>query len=134
MGAPLILQDTDVLIDLQRKHPAAIAWAESLLDESYIVSGVTAMELAAGSRNRTELQSALRVISQLPIVHLSEQDHERALELLARYVLSSGLSLPDYLIAAQAMQRNCTLMTFNLRHFQVVEGLSCRAPYARAKS
>lgn len=37
----------------------------------------------------------------------------------------------DFLIAAQALNRNATLYTFNLKHFGAIPGLDARAPYAR---
>lgn len=55
----------------------------------------------------------------------------RAYELLAAHRLSSGLSIPDYLIAAMALSRSVRLYTFNLKHFQVIAGLDVAAPYLR---
>jgi predicted nucleic acid-binding protein len=55
----------------------------------------------------------------------------RAYELLAAHRLSSGLSIPDYLIAAMVLSRSARLYTFNLKHFQVIAGLDVDTPYTR---
>ena len=54
-----------------------------------------------------------------------------AFQLLLTHRLSSGLNIPDCLIAATALSRNARLYTFNLKHFQVVPELDVAQPYAR---
>jgi predicted nucleic acid-binding protein len=48
--------------------------------------------------------------------------------LIAAHRLSTGLSLPDFLIAAQAIHHSTTLFTFNLKHFAAIPGLDAKAP------
>ena len=51
----MMLLDSDVLVDLLRKHPPAIAWFDALdEDEELVVSGVVVMELIQGRRNKAE--------------------------------------------------------------------------------
>lgn len=45
------------------------------------------------------------------------------------YFLSHGLLIPDALIAATAVEEGLTLFTRNLRHFQMIPGLTAIAPY-----
>jgi predicted nucleic acid-binding protein len=58
-------------------------------------------------------------------------EFEQAYALLARHRLTSGLSIPDYLIAAMALSHSARLYTFNLKHFQVIAGLDAQTPYTR---
>ena len=50
----MIVLDSDVLIDLLRKHPPAMAWFDALQeDEELMVSGYVVMELIQGCRNKS---------------------------------------------------------------------------------
>ena len=42
------------------------------------------------------------------------------------------LGIPDCLIAATALARSARLYTFNLKHFQAIEGLDVHSPYTRS--
>ncbi len=60
----MILLDSDVLIDLLRKYPPAMAWFDALQeDEELMVSGYVVMELIQGCRNKVEQD---RVRRELP--------------------------------------------------------------------
>lgn len=53
----MILLDSDVLIDLLREHPPAVAWFDALnYAEELAVSGYVVMELIQGCRNKVEIQ------------------------------------------------------------------------------
>jgi hypothetical protein len=54
------LVDTDVLIDVQRGHPPALAWFAALLDLP-AVPGFVIMELVQDPRNAREVRRALRL-------------------------------------------------------------------------
>lgn len=113
----MTLVDSDVLIDLQRNHPAAVTWAKMSRQTPFSISGIVAMELLIGSRNKGELEASLGFIRGFDIAFVNESDHAKALELAANHVLSAGLGLADYLIAAQCLNTGATLLTFNLKHF-----------------
>lgn len=124
------LLDTDVLIDVQRGHPPALAWFASLTDLP-LVPGLVVMELIQDARNAGEVRQALKLVSPLRIVWPTETDCTRALADFTAYHLSHGLGLLDALIAACAVGLNVTLCTFNEKHYQVVPGLVTVRPYAR---
>jgi predicted nucleic acid-binding protein len=53
----MILLDSDVLIDLLRKYPPAMAWFDTLQeDEELMVSGYVFMELIQGCRNKAGIR------------------------------------------------------------------------------
>jgi predicted nucleic acid-binding protein len=124
------LVDTDVLIDVQRGHPPALAWFAGLTDLP-AVPGFVVMELVQDARNGWEVRQALKLIAPLQVVWPTEADCARALSDFTTYHLSHGLGLLDALIAACAVGRSATLYTFNDKHYGVVPGLVTARPYTR---
>ena len=126
------LVDTDVLIDILRGTPAAQAWLASTPTTRFEVPGVVAMELLMGCHNQAELRRVGQFLTTFSTAWPKAAEFARAYELLATHRLTSGLSIPDCLVAAMALTRSATLYTFNLRHFGVIAGLDVQEPYARA--
>ena len=124
------LLDTDVLIDVQRGHPPALAWFAGLT-ELPAVPGFVVMELVQDARNAREVRQALKLVAPLPIVWPTEADCVRALSDFTAYHRSHGLGVLDALIAACAIGRTATLYTFNDKHYRVVPGLVMAPPYVR---
>jgi len=124
------LLDTDVLIDIQRRHPPALAWFTSLA-ELPSVPGMVVMELIQDARNSREVRQTLQLVAPLAVIWATENDCNRALADFAAFHLSHDLGMLDALIAACAVGRSATLRTFNAKHYQVVPGLVFSEPYAR---
>jgi predicted nucleic acid-binding protein len=67
-----MLLDTDVLVDLERRHPSASAWFGSLA----IIPGVpgfAAMELLNGCQSKAEWRSVERFLRLSPSAGLQKQ-------------------------------------------------------------
>jgi predicted nucleic acid-binding protein len=126
----VILLDTDVLIDVQRGHPPALAWFSGL-GAPPSVPGLVVMELIQDARNNQEVRRALRLVSPLPVVWPGEAHCARALSDFAALHLSHGLGLLDSLIAATAIGHAATLCTFIVKHYRAINGLSLLQPYDR---
>lgn len=124
------LVDTDVLIDVQRGHPPALAWFAGL-PVLPAVPGIVVMELVQDARNGQEVRQALKLVAPLQVVWPTEVDCARALSDFTAYHLSHGLGLLDALIAACAVGLSATLFTFNDKHYRVVPGLVMSKPYTR---
>lgn len=124
------LLDTDILIDVQRGHPPAVAWF-SALTSLPAVPGLVVMELIQDARNSREVQQALNLVAPLQVVWPTEADCDRALSDFSEHHLSHGLGLLDALIAACAVGQSVTLYTFNVKHYRVVPGLVTGQPYTR---
>ena len=122
--------DADVLIDIQRGFPAAVAWVDSLV-ESPSVSGLVVMELINEAQNRRQVTVAQHLVAPFPIVWPTSDDCNRALLTFTDFHLSHGLGLMDSLVAATAVGLSATLLTFNLKHFRIVPNLVTRQPYSR---
>jgi predicted nucleic acid-binding protein len=124
------LLDADILVDLLRRHPPAVAWFRGLT-EWPTVPGLVTMEVIQGCRNRSEVRAVQTLVRPLPVVWPSEADCDRALADFTTYYLSHRLGLLDALIAACAVGRTATLCTFNTKHYRVVAGLVTEQPYTR---
>jgi predicted nucleic acid-binding protein len=124
------LLDTDVLIDIQRGHPPAVAWFTGLT-ELPAICGLVLMEMIQDARNMKEVQQALKLTAPFRVVWPTESDCQKALADFLSFHLSHSLGLLDALIGACAVGQGAALCTFNTKHFQVVPGLNLEQPYTR---
>ena len=127
----MVLVDTDVLVDCLRGTPPAKAWLGRASAEVLGIPGVVAMELLIGCRNRAEIEKLQKFLSAFSIVWPDAAEFAQAYELLAEHRLTTGLGIPDCLIAAMSLIRKARLYTFNLKHFQVIPGIDVQEPYSR---
>lgn len=126
----MFLLDTDVLIDIQRHHPPAVAWFKAL-PTLPIIPGLVVMELVQDANNNQQLRQALRLVAPFSIVWPTELDCQRALADFTAYHLSHRLGLIDALIGACAIGLSAHLCTFNEKHYRVIAGLVTVQPYHR---
>lgn len=119
------LLDTSVAIDHLRGAPPAVDLLIDLLEaeESIFASEVVRFELLAGVREK-EVDALERFFSAITWVPVGEEVARAAGSLAQRYRQShSGIDDADYLIAAAALLLDAELLTTNVRHFPMVEGL-----------
>ena len=129
----MILLDSDVLIDLLRKYPPAMAWFDTLQeDEELMVSGYVFMELIQGCRNKVEQDSVQRELATYGVVWLSQTDCDRALDVFAMYRLSHNAGLLDVLIGQTAVALGVPLHIFNQRHYGFIPGIRTVQPYSKS--
>ncbi len=122
--------DTDILIDIQRRHMPAVEWFASLA-ELPSVPGFVIMELVQDAQNTQQVRRVLKLVAPLPVVWPSQADCVRALADFTAYHLSHKLGLIDALIAACAIGLSAELCTFNTKHYRVVPGIRVLQPYTR---
>lgn len=119
------LVDTNILIGFLRKEEKAISFLGSL--EKAVISAISAGEIYQGARNKKELSLTKDFLSTYcRIISIDEQISDLSLKLLEKYILSQGLLLLDALIAATAVKYNLTLITGNVKHFEMIEGLKLK--------
>lgn len=128
----ILMLDTDVLIECLRGQPSARAWVQQNQAQPFQVPGIVAMELGTGCQNQAELRRVQQFLQSLNAVWPEPSEFARAYDLLSTYRLSTGLSIPDSLIAAMALSRSARLHTFNLKHFRSISQLDVQAPYFRS--
>jgi predicted nucleic acid-binding protein len=122
---PLILIDSDVLIDVSRRGPEALDTLRRIRDEDEAaISAITQMELVVGCRNRRELRALEAFLRGFTIIKVSEPISDLALDLLRRFRLTHGLLLADSLIAASALVREIPFISKNEKHFRFIENLT----------
>jgi predicted nucleic acid-binding protein len=120
-----ILIDTDVLIDIANNDVIAKArLAKESQNTALLVSTITVMELMVGCRNKSELQTLNRFLSQFQVLPLNHAIGDRATELLQHYYLSHGLLIADALIASTAIESQIPLISKNQRDFRFIQELN----------
>lgn len=118
------LFDTDVLI----AHLKGIAPATDLLRTATdtavpVCSVLSRVEIEGGMRSR-ERPAVTRMFSGMRLEPVSDVIAARAGELMRRYRRShSGIDVPDYVIAATAEVLGAELLTLNVKHYPMFEGL-----------
>jgi tRNA(fMet)-specific endonuclease VapC len=120
---PLVLCDTNIIIEFYKKNPEVIKELEEIGQQNIAVSIVTAGELMFGALNKKELEQIKKDLDHLQVIHLSPEIGECFIKLMVSYTLSHRISLPDGLIAATAIIENITLYTHNLKDFRYIEGI-----------
>jgi len=127
----MILLDSDVLIDLIRRHPPALTWLASLDTQPIGLVGFVGMELLQGCRNRTEQQRVQNLLQNYTLYWPTQADCGRAFTDYLDYHLSHNLGIMDSLIAETAVGLKAELATFNQKHYGVIRNLQAIQPYLR---
>ena len=98
------------MIDAARGYPEASAFLGEQHQTFRIqISIISAMELAVGSRNSTELSETKRFLESVRIIPVDTNVSNAAYKLIETFTLSHGLAIPDALIAATATRNGLTL-------------------------
>ncbi len=124
-----MLLDSDVMIDVLRNHPPAVAWLSGLGNTLVALPGFVAMELLQGCPNLAEQQRVQRRIARFLVYWPGVTDCNRAYHDFAAYHLSHGMGILDALIGHTAVGKNELLATFNVKHFAPISGLRTIQPY-----
>ncbi|MFW6192915.1 MAG: type II toxin-antitoxin system VapC family toxin [Gemmatimonadota bacterium] len=122
-----LLLDTDVLVEYLRGRPRAAEYLERLDGELH-VSVVTVAELFAGAREGEE-DRLRRFLATFAVRPVTESVAEAGGRYRGSWGPSHGTGLADALIAATASETGCTLVTFNERHFPMLDAVE--VPYGR---
>ncbi len=123
-----MLLDTDILVDVLRGYPPAVAWLTNYTS-SIALPGLVAMEILQGCRNASEQQRVEQELQRLALYWPMLGDCQRAYLDFATYRLSHGVDLLDTLIGHTAVGLNEPLATFNTKHYSVITSLQTVQPY-----
>lgn len=128
----MILLDSDVVIEVLRERPAAMAWFKSVsLDEKIALPGFVLMEVAGGCRDRDELRRLLRWSEKCIVLWLPINLSQKALREYFGLTLRNAIGAIDMLIAHIALHHGVALYTFNKKHYSAVKGLRTIQPFRR---
>lgn len=117
------LLDTSVAIDYLRRAEPAVAVVDEVPDDDLFASELIRFELLAGARD-DELPAIESFCASLEWI-LVDSDVSRVAGALARRYRPSfgGIEDVDYLIAATALLLDAELLTTNVKHFPMLDGL-----------
>jgi len=127
----VILLDTDVMIDILRRYPPAVAWLESLGDEEILLPGFVVMELLQGCRNKVEQEQIEKTLQAYAVAWPSPETCDKALAVFGSVYLSHGLGMLDALIGQTAVALQVPLHTFNQKHYITIPHLQTAQPYTK---
>lgn len=130
----MVLVDTDVMIDVLRQFPPALAWLTSLSTEIIVIPGFVALELLQGCRNQVEQVKVERTIGRCRIIWPTAASCDAALAAFVQFHLSHNLGVIDALIGQTAIELGLPLHTFNQKHYIMLVGLTTVQPYSRTTS
>lgn len=127
----MLVVDTDILIDILRKRPAALTWLAGAGAVPIVVPGYAAMEIYAGVRNAREQREADGLLALVQIGWPSTAHCEVALRNHRQFHLTHGTGPFDALIGQTAIEFGVPLHTFNVKHYAPIPGLTTIQPYTR---
>jgi predicted nucleic acid-binding protein len=128
----LKLLDTSVAVDHLRGYHRATALLEDLVrsEDTMVASELTRFELLAGVRRNelADLEDFFLVVDWVPVT----EDIARHAGAYAQSYRRShpGIGAADYLIAGTSSALGTDLLTVNVRHFPMFNGLQAPYPYA----
>ena len=117
-----ILIDTNIVVDLMRRHEGAIAFVVGLTRRPFL-STLTIAELFAGAHRRGEVQSIRAFVGGATAIDVDPDVAEEAGHILRRYRPGHGLDIVDATIAATAIHHGLRLATLNRKHFPMMTDL-----------
>jgi predicted nucleic acid-binding protein len=120
------LVDTDIMVDVSRGNSRVAVCLDSLTLP--MISIVTAQELIVGAKDNRDLAAIDSLISEFELAHIDSAIGQLAYNLLKRYAKSSGLRPFDAWIAATAMNNGYEVVSWNRKHFAMIEGLRLYSP------
>jgi predicted nucleic acid-binding protein len=123
--------DTTVLVDIIRRKEVALDYVDGVRKAEGIprLSVVTSMELIIGCRDKNEVRKVEKLLADYDVLDITPLIGRKAYELISRFSKSHGLVVPDALIAATALVESAVLVTSNVRHFSMIDGLRLEKPY-----
>lgn len=126
--AQRLLLDTDVLIEYLRGRTKAVQYLEALTEELF-VSVISVAELYVGLKGDDERQALEQFLLAFRLLPVTDAIARTAGGFRRDYGPSHSTSLADALIAATAQKNADVLVTFNTKHFPMLDNV--RRPYRR---
>ncbi len=118
--AERLLLDTEVLVEYLRGREEAVGYLEGLASDLY-VSVISIAKLFAGVRGDEEERSLRQFLLAFDAVPVTEKVARTGGLYRRGYGPIHGTGLADALIAATTSESGAKLVSFNRRHFPMVE-------------
>jgi predicted nucleic acid-binding protein len=120
--------DTDVLVEYLRGNQETVAYLESL-ERRPATSVICMAELIAGARDEDENDAIEQFLLAFDVLQVDMEIARIGGTYRKRYSKSHGTGLADALIAATAIISGLKLVTFNIKHFPMLDDVL--EPYKR---
>jgi predicted nucleic acid-binding protein len=118
------LFDSTVLIAHLRGERAATDLLRAAVTDGALASVLSRIEIEGGMRS-DERADVARLFTAVRLEPVTDSIASRAGAMLRRFRRSHrGIDLVDYVVAATAEELDAELMTLNVRHFPMFEGLA----------
>lgn len=124
-----VLFDTDVLIEYLRGKDQAQTYIDNIQDVVYM-SSISMAELYAGVRKGEESRKLDVFIETFEVISLNKNIAKIGGLYRNQYKPSHGTGLADALIAATAKEIDAQVITFNIKHFPMLDNVI--KPYERS--
>lgn len=136
MEAGGIVLDTDVLVSDLRGKTSFLRDSEDRASATTVVNAFELFHGAYRSRESSVNLTATRgLLSSLRVLGLEVKAAERAGEVLAEAQKSGeNLEIRDLLVGCIAREEGLSLLTYNIRHFRKIPGLSVVDASQQARS
>ena len=121
----MTLLDTNVLIEILKGDAETKARVETL-DGPLAVSAISAMELFYGARDKAEVVRLECFLGLFRVVQIDHAISLRGVDLVRGFAKSHGLDIPAALIAATALEKGFSLLTYNRKDFRFIPELGLR--------
>lgn len=117
--------DTNVFSKVFAGNAAVKIYIENL---NAVIDTTIYIECLQGSKSNQEKQKIKTYLYNFPLLPITPDVSERAIELIDTYSNSHGLLLADALIAATALEDDLTVVTYNVGDFNFIGGLKFLKP------
>lgn len=101
---------------------------ELVEDSDAAIDATIYIECLQGAKSNYEKLAIKRYLSNFPLLLITPSISKRAIRLIDAYSNSFGLFLPDALIASSALEKDLTLLTYNVNDFKFIQGLNYLKP------
>ena len=119
------LPDTNVFSKIFGNNLTVKKYVESL---DAVIDATIYIECIQGSKSNHEKQSIKKYLDNFPLLLVTPEISQKAIELIDDYSNSYGLMLPDALIAATALENDLIVLTYNVNDFKFVQNLKWQKP------
>lgn len=119
------LVDTNIFSQIFKGNLPVKQFVENL---SPAVDATVYIENLQGSKSNLEKTRIKKYLTKFAIFYQTEEISRRAIGLIDRYSNTHGLMLADAQIAAVCLEQDLTLVTYNVKDFQFIAGLTIAVP------
>ena len=95
---------------------------------NFAICAIVYIEAVQGSISNAQKLTIRKLIDNFPLLPITADISNRAVDLILDYSNSHGLLLADALIAATVLETQLTLITYNIDDFMFIPGLKCQRP------